>query len=137
MNKTTLRETCKFLSGLVAGDFLAGLWFYAKGLLPISFLGITIGQRGVILWMIFDAILFFFLVHYGWRIKENLKSEERAFHRAAAYVFGIIAIMHLLRLVFGWQFNLFGWATPYWLSGIGAVVAAFLSYASFQITKKR
>ncbi len=134
MRKNTLQELCKFGSGLIAGDFLAGWWVYAKGLLPISFLGITWGQRGVLVGMVFDAILFAFLVHFGWRVTETPKNEERMFHRIAGVVFAIVAIMHLLRLIFGWQLNLFGWAAPYWLSGIGTVAAAFLSYASFQLT---
>ncbi|MDE2312073.1 MAG: hypothetical protein KGJ93_03245 [Patescibacteria group bacterium] len=136
MHKNTLRELAKFLSGLVAGDFLAAWWIWAKGLLPTSFMGIMFSQRGVIVGMVFDVILFCFLVHFGWRIKETPKDEERLFHRVAGTIFAIIAVLHLLRLFFGWQFNLFGWATPYWLSGIGTIVAAFLSYASFQLTKK-
>ena len=136
MRKNTLRELCKFLSGLIAGDFLAGWWMLAKGLLPISFLGFTIDPRGAVFWMIIDVILFLFLVHYGWRIKETPSDEERLFHRLVGTVFAAIAILHLLRIIFGWPLNLFGWPTPFWLSGIGTVAAAFLSYASFRLTKK-
>ena len=136
MRKNTLRELSKFLAGLVAGDFLAALWIYSKAMLPIQFLGITLGERGIIFGMVFDVVLFAFLVHFGWHIKDTLKYEERLFHRTAGVVFLAVAAMHLLRLIFGWQFVLFGLAIPYWLSGAGAVVAAFLSYASFQLTKK-
>ncbi len=136
MHKNTLRELSKFLSGLIAGDFLAGWWVYNSGLLPVSFLGVTFSGRGVIAWMVFDAVIFAFLIHYAWRINEATGGAEKTFHRVAGTIFGAIALLHLLRLLFGWQFNLFGWATPYWLSGIGTIIAAFLSYASFRLTKK-
>lgn len=136
MHKNTLREVSKFLSGLIAADFLFGLWFYTKVALPVSFLGINVTPRSAIIWMIFDIVLFIFLVYFGWHIKEELKYQERIFHRLTGTIFGIVALIHLLRIIFGWQLDLFGWNTSYWLSGIGAIVAAFLSYISFQIVNK-
>lgn len=137
MHKNTLREVSKFLSGLVAGDFLAALWLLAKGMVPVSVLGFQFSSRGIILGMVFDAILICFLVHYGWQIKESGHSSgERMFHRVAGTVFGIVALAHLLRLVFKLPINILSWNVPYWISGMGAVIAAFLSYASFRLTKK-
>ena len=137
MHKTTLREWSKFLAGLVAGDFLAAWWLLAKGLVPVSVLGFQFSSRGIVLGMVFDAVLFFFLVHYGWKIKDSGHSwGQRMFHRVAGTVFGLVALAHLLRLVFNLPINLLSWNTPYWVSGIAAVIAAFLSYASFRLTKK-
>ncbi len=138
MHKNTLREISKFLAGLVTGDFLAGWWLYAKGAIPVSILGLQFSSRGIVLGMVFDAVLVSFLVHYGWRIKENgYSSGERLFHRAAGTVFAIVALAHLVRLVFNLPVNLLSWNTPYWVSGIATVVAAFLSYTSFHLTRKK
>ena len=138
MHKTTLRELAKFASGLVAADFLCGLWVYFSGLAPISFLGIEFTSRGVILWMIFDAILFAFLAHYAWRLPDRPRTDsERAFHNFAGTVFAVVALLHLSRILFGWQFVLGSWTVPYWLNGLGTIVTAFLSYFSFHLGKKR
>ena len=137
MHKNTLREWSKFLAGLVAGDFLAAWWLLAKGMVPVSVMGFQFSSRGIILGMIVDVILFAFLVHYGWRMKESGHSSgERIFHRVAGTVFGIVALAHLLRVIFNLPINLLSWNTPYWVSGVAAVIAAFLSYTSFKLTKK-
>lgn len=137
MLKNTLREISKFLSGMVACKFLTAWWLYAAGLVPLSVLGIQISSRGLILAMVFDVIIFLFLVYYGWQIKDKCHSSgERTFHRVAGTIFGLVALAHLLRLIFGLPINLLSWNTPYWVSGIAAVIAGFLSYASFRLTKK-
>lgn len=137
MRKNTLREISKFLSGLVVGDFLAVWWLYATRMAPVSVLGYKFSGRGLIIGMVFDVILLIFLVHYGWRMKETGHSSgERTFHRIAGTVFGIVALAHLLRLIFGLPINILSWNTPYWVSGIATVLAAFLSYTSFRLTKK-
>lgn len=137
MHKHTLREVSKFLSGLVAGDFLAAWWLYAKGMVPVSVFGFQFSSRGIILGMAFDVVLFLFLVHYGWQIKDSGHSSgERTFHRMAGTVFGLVALAHVFRLVFNLPINLLSWNTPYWVSGLAAVIAAFLSYSSFRLTKK-
>jgi len=137
MHKKTLREIAKFLSGLILGDFLAGWWFLAKDMGSASLFGIQFSNRGIILGMIFDIILIAFLVHYAWRMKETgHTSGERLFHRVAGIIFGIVALAHLGRLIFNLPINLLSWNTPYWVSGIAAIIAGFLSYASFRMTKQ-
>ena len=137
MHKNTLREVSKFLAGLVAGEFLAAWWLLAKGMVPVAILGFQFSSRGIVLGMVFDAILFIFLVHYGWRIKESGHSSgERMFHRIAGMIFGLVALAHLLRLIFNLPINLLSWNTPYWVSGVAAIIAGFLSYASFRLTKR-
>jgi len=45
----------------------------------------------------------------------------------AAVVFGLIALLQLLRLVGRWEVTLNGAVVPIWLSGIAFVVAAALA----------
>lgn len=138
MKRTTLRELAKFASGLIAGDFLCGLWLYFNGLVPITFWGISFTPTRIILWMIFDVIVFLFLVHYAWRMEEGSRSNgERLFHNVAGTLFTIVALLHLSRIIFGWQFSLGSWAIPYWLNGLAAVITLFLAYASFHFAKRR
>ena len=53
---------------------------------------------------------------------------EKTFVATAAVIFGIVALLHLLRLVMGWSVVIEDWTVPMWFSWIGLVVASALSY---------
>ncbi len=134
MHKKTLKELAKFASGLIAADFLCGLWVYFSVIPPISFLGIVFTKQNIILWMAFDVIIFLFLVHYAWRVGDRERtSKEKIFHNIAGTIFALVAILHLSRLLFGWRFIIGSWLVPYWLNGLGVVITIFLAYLSFHI----
>ena len=67
------REIAKFLSGLITGDFLVGVWLYQAGDLPMSFLGFRITNAFVPWWLIIDVVLFAILVYYAWFTKPRKK----------------------------------------------------------------
>lgn len=46
-------------------------------------------------------------------------------------VFGIIAVLHVWRLISGWEAQIGGLAIPMWASGIAVVLSALLSVANF------
>jgi protein-S-isoprenylcysteine O-methyltransferase Ste14 len=52
-----------------------------------------------------------------------------------ATLFLVVAIMHLLRIVFGWQVEIGGLSIPSWVSWLGVLVAGALAYLGF--TQKR
>jgi uncharacterized integral membrane protein len=136
MHKTALREVSKFTSGLILGDFLCGLWLYAGGYLPMKVLGVIFNNQMVVEWMIFDAFLFAFLVYYGWHMPERPRTNgEKKFHVIAGILFAVVALLHLSRVLFGWNFILGSWDAPYWINGLGAVVTGILSYVSFRLAK--
>ena len=54
----------------------------------------------------------------------------------AAVIFGVIALLHLMRAVFGWDLRIGGWHVPVWLSYIAAVVAGYLSWHMYKAGKK-
>lgn len=137
MNAKTLRELAKFASGLVAADFLIGLFVLFGGNLPMTFFGMNFDERVTIEWMLFDVVLFAFLVHYGWRTGDVPRSDrERTFHRVAGILLAVVAALHLLRILFGVDLTIGSWEAPYWLSAIGAVVTAFLAYMSFTLARR-
>ena len=53
---------------------------------------------------------------------------EKTFVAIAAVIFGIVALLHLLRLVMGGSVVIEDWPVPLWYSWIGLVVAGALSY---------
>ena len=133
MRTHTLRELAKIGAGLVLGDFLALAWIAANNLLPMTFLGVTMMPSMVVPAMIFDASAFVILIHYGWRIGKTPTLREHTFLVMAGVVFGVVAIAHFMRVLFNMDLTLFGWQAPIWLSWIGTVAAAYLSYMSFHL----
>ena len=50
----------------------------------------------------------------------------------AAIIFGIIAILHLLRIIFSWEATIGGFNVPLYFSYIGVVVAGYLCWAMYK-----
>ncbi len=136
MNHHTLREIAKFASGLVVGDFLAGVWLWSNNLLPVNFMGVTVNDGTLAPWLVFDAALFIIFVHYGWRLGKTPVLKERTFLLAAGVVFGVVAVAHIIRIFLGADLVIFGWAVPLWLSWIGTAASAYLSYMSFHLAMR-
>lgn len=51
-------------------------------------------------------------------------------------IFGLMAVLHIVRLVLKWPANIAGWPMPMWLSVIAVLVAGYLSYGNYSETKK-
>ena len=43
-------------------------------------------------------------------------------------IFMIIAILHLARIILGWEAAIAGWSMPMWVSWLAVVIAGFLAY---------
>jgi len=54
----------------------------------------------------------------------------------SALVFAIIAIVHVLRLIYGWQIIINGTVVPMWVSIPGAVIPGLLAIALCCCCKK-
>ena len=52
---------------------------------------------------------------------------KKPFAAIAVGVFALVALLHVLRLVFGWEVTLQGSVVPMWVSGLGAVIAGGLA----------
>ena len=48
-----------------------------------------------------------------------------------ATLFLVLAIMHLLRIIFGWQVEIGGLNIPFWVSWLAVLVAGALAYFGF------
>lgn len=51
----------------------------------------------------------------------------KPFTMIAVVVFALVALLHLLRLVLGWQITLNAVVIPIWASAVGLVIAAVLA----------
>ena len=51
----------------------------------------------------------------------------RPFSRIAALVFGLVALLHVLRLILGWPVVVNGFDIPLWASAFAGLVSALLA----------
>lgn len=77
ITRATLRDFAKFGAGLVAADFLFGVWMLATGLLPYRFMGIVLTEHIALLWLLFDIFLLLALVIFGWHIGDEHHSSSQ------------------------------------------------------------
>jgi hypothetical protein len=61
---------------------------------------------------------------------------RRAYLLATAIVFSLVALLHLVRIVFGWDAVIGGWSVPMWLSWIALVVTGALAYFGFSLADR-
>ncbi len=52
---------------------------------------------------------------------------KKPFTNIAVGVFALVALLHVLRLIFGWEATIAGLAVPLWISLLGAVIAGGLA----------
>lgn len=58
---------------------------------------------------------------------------QKTFCLISGIIFLIVAVVHALRLVYGWQVIIGDWAMPTSISIIGLVVAGYLAFAAFRL----
>jgi uncharacterized membrane protein len=61
---------------------------------------------------------------------------QKAYLKSAGLIFLLIAVLHLLRLVFGWEAVFEGWNVPQWLSVVALIVAGYLAYEGFRLSQR-
>jgi len=61
---------------------------------------------------------------------------QRIFSLVAGAVFGLVALAHVLRIVFGWSVVIQDFAVPVWASWIAVIVAGYLAYEGFRLARK-
>ncbi|MFA5745150.1 MAG: hypothetical protein WC887_02975 [Candidatus Paceibacterota bacterium] len=132
MRHTNLREIAKVGVGLVIADIVCGIWLASAGFFPLTMLGVTWDVSVLGPGIVFDLALILLLAHYGWHMRLPISSpSERGLLKLVGSVFLIVALIHLVRLAFGWNFILGGIEMPLWLSWAGVVILGYLSYSSF------
>lgn len=50
----------------------------------------------------------------------------RRYLQISGAIFGIVTIVHILRLAFGWSAEIAGWNVPLWVSWVAIVAAGAL-----------
>ena len=61
---------------------------------------------------------------------------RRAYLLITAVIFSLVALLHLVRIIFGWSFVLGSWSVPMWLSWVALIVTGALAYFGFSLAKQ-
>lgn len=60
----------------------------------------------------------------------------KPFTTIAAVIFAVVAVVHVVRLYFGWEVTVHGVAIPTWASWLGLVIAAGLAVMLWREARK-
>jgi len=60
---------------------------------------------------------------------------QKTFTQTAGVIFTIVTVLHLLRLLLGWEAVIGGWDVPVWFSWLALALSGFLSYTAFSLTR--
>jgi hypothetical protein len=61
--------------------------------------------------------------------------KQKTYTMITALVFLVVGVVHLLRVLSGWEVTFNGSVIPLWISWMGVVLAGMLSYTAFRLSK--
>ena len=61
----------------------------------------------------------------------------KSFSITAGAIFLIIALLHALRILYGWEAVIGGLKVPTWISWIALVISGYLAYAGLSLGRRR
>lgn len=61
---------------------------------------------------------------------------QKAFLGVSGTIFGAVAILHLARIVYGWEAQIGTFVVPTWVSWLSLLVAGYLAITAFTLLKK-
>jgi len=64
-----------------------------------------------------------------------IRMNQRSFSLLAGIIFILIALLHLLRIIYGWDPVVEGWRVPKWMSWVALVVAGYLGFEGLKLSK--
>lgn len=138
MNHHVVREIAKVAVGLFVADIIVAIWLGSSGFLPLSMFGISWTASSIVPGIVFDLVIILFLAHIAWNTHVPVRvPTEKGFLTLAGLIFLIVCALHLLRLVFSWNLALGTFEVPLWLSWVGAIVTAYLSYSSLRLALRK
>jgi len=62
---------------------------------------------------------------------------QAAFVLVTSSTFALIALVHALRLIYGWNVTIGEWTVPVWVSAVGFLIAGYLALQGFLLKRKQ
>ena len=60
---------------------------------------------------------------------------QKTFTLTTGVVFSIIAVLHILRVLFGWEAVIGSWTVPLWISWVAIAASGYLAYTAFKLRR--
>ena len=60
---------------------------------------------------------------------------RKTFSLVAGLIFLLVAVIHVLRLAFGWHVDIVGCSIPMWVSWVALPISGFLAYEGFRLSR--
>jgi hypothetical protein len=61
----------------------------------------------------------------------------RGYLRISGSIFGVLGLVHVVRLLRGWPVQVAGWIVPLWISWIAVLAAGALAFRAFRLLAGR
>ena len=61
---------------------------------------------------------------------------QKVYVLTTSVIFGLIALVHAVRLIWRWEVLVNGWPVPLWASVTGTIVAGFLLFQGVQVIRR-
>ena len=62
---------------------------------------------------------------------------QGAFVLVTSSIFALIAVLHALRLIYGWNVTIGEWTVPVWVSAVGFLIAGYLALQGLLLRRKQ
>jgi hypothetical protein len=63
--------------------------------------------------------------------------KQGAFLLVTSSIFAFIALLHALRLIYGWNVAIGEWTVPVWVSAVGFLIAGYLAVQGFLLKRNQ
>ena len=63
--------------------------------------------------------------------------KQGTFLLVTSSIFALIALLHALRLIYGWAVTIGEWTVPAWVSAVGFLIAGYLASQGFFLKRKQ
>ncbi len=61
---------------------------------------------------------------------------QKTFTLTSGVIFSLVAVLHALRLLLGWEAVIGGWQVPRWVSWPALALSGYLSYTAFTLKRR-
>lgn len=63
--------------------------------------------------------------------------DSKTYIKVTKILFAIVGLVHLARILMGWDLIVGGWVIPTWVSIFGVIIPWYLAYSGYQLVHKK
>jgi hypothetical protein len=63
--------------------------------------------------------------------------KQGTFLLVTSSIFALVALLHAVRFIYGWNVTIGAWTVPVWVSAIGFLIAGYLAFQGLLLKRKQ